>query len=479
MPGLHRRVARDRARPTLRDPNRASLARYIRPLNSETSLPAVDRPRCRKTSTPPPPQPRRNLRHRESRWLQFRRADCRSIFLRPVETTAPPAQGDRKNNARPTARVFVSRSNQCATPTQRQAKEPGDRIGRKASDVSKQETVEAAESAANLKTHAVENRDLDKKDKLRKRSDNADFAIMTQARELRLAKRMARLGTETAFEVLVKARALEAKGRDIIHLEIGEPDFDTPINIIDVACDALHKSFTHYGPSAGLPQLREVIAQYVSETRRVNVTPDEVVIVPGGKPIIFFSILALVEEGDEVIYPNPGFPIYESMINYVGAKAVAIRLREDLDFRLDVDELAGLINDRTKLIILNSPQNPTGGVLEKKDIDAIVRAIGDRNIMVLSDEIYSRLIFEGEHHSIMSIDGMKERCILLDGFSKTYAMTGWRMGYGVMRADLATHVARLMTNSNSCTASFTQVAGVEALRGPQKSVDEMRAEFKK
>ena len=302
---------------------------------------------------------------------------------------------------------------------------------------------------------------------------------MHEARELRLAKRTARLGTETAFEVLVKARALEAKGRDIIHLEIGEPDFDTPANIIDAGCDALHKSFTHYGPSAGLPQLREVIAQHVSETRRVNVTPEEVVVVPGGKPIIFFSILALVEEGDEVIYPNPGFPIYESMINYVGAKAVPIQLREELDFRLDVNELAGLINERTKLIILNSPQNPTGGVLEKKDIDGIARAIGDRNIMVLSDEIYSRLIFEGEHHSIMSIDGMKERCILLDGFSKTYAMTGWRMGYGVMRADLAAHVARLMTNSNSCTASFTQVAGIEALRGPQQSVDTMRAEFKK
>jgi aspartate aminotransferase len=320
---------------------------------------------------------------------------------------------------------------------------------------------------------------FDKKDKLRHRTNNADFAIMTQARQLRLANRTARLGTETAFEVLVKARALEAKGRDIIHLEIGEPDFDTPANIIDAACDALHKSFTHYGPSAGLPQLRDVIAQHVSETRRVKITPEEVVVVPGGKPIIFFTVLALVEEGDEVIYPNPGFPIYESMINYVGAKAVPIRLREDLDFRLDVDELAGLINDRTKLLILNSPQNPTGGVLEKKDIDAIARAIGDRDIMVLSDEIYSRLIFEGQHHSIMSIDDMKERTILLDGFSKTYAMTGWRMGYGVMRADLATHIARLMTNSNSCTASFSQIAGIEALRGSQTSVERMRAAFKK
>jgi aspartate aminotransferase len=314
---------------------------------------------------------------------------------------------------------------------------------------------------------------------LRHRADDADFAVMTKGRELRLASRMARLGTETAFEVLVKAKALQAQGRDIVHLEIGEPDFDTPRNIIDAAVDALHKGFTHYGPSAGLMELREVIAQHVSETRRVNVAPDEVVVVPGGKPIIFFSILALAEQGDEVIYPNPGFPIYESMINYVGAKAVPIRLREELDFRLDIDELAALINDRTKLIILNSPQNPTGGVLEKIDIDRIAQSIGDRNIMVLSDEIYSRLIFEGEHHSIMSIDGMKDRTILLDGFSKTYAMTGWRMGYGVMRPDLATHISRLMTNSSSCTASFSQIAGIEALRGPQKSVDAMRAEFKK
>ncbi len=302
---------------------------------------------------------------------------------------------------------------------------------------------------------------------------------MHKTPELRLAKRMARLGTETAFEVLVKAKALETQGRDIIHLEIGEPDFDTPRNIIEAGCDALRKGFTHYGPSAGMMELREVIAQYVSETRRVNVTPDEVVVVPGGKPIIFFSILALAEDGDEIIYPNPGFPIYESMINYVGAKAVPIRLREELDFRLDVDELASLINDRTKLVILNSPQNPTGGVLTEDDIAAIARAIGDRNIMLLSDEIYSRLIFEGQDHSIMSIDDMKERTILLDGFSKTYAMTGWRMGYGVMRPDLAAHISRLMTNSNSCTASFTQVAGIEALRGPQDVVDKMRTEFQK
>ena len=303
--------------------------------------------------------------------------------------------------------------------------------------------------------------------------------VVAASRELRLAKRMARLGTETAFEVLVKARALEAKGRDIVHLEIGEPDFDTPGNIIEAASDALHKGFTHYGPSAGMPQLREAIAHYVSTTRGVNVSPEEVVVVPGGKPIIFFSILALIQDGDEVIYPNPGFPIYESMIDFVGGKAVPIQLREEMDFRLDLDELKGLTNDRTRLLILNSPQNPTGGVLTKDDLEEIARAVGDRDIMVLTDEIYSRLIFEGEHHSIMSLTGMKERCILLDGFSKTYAMTGWRMGYGVMRPDLATHIARLMTNSNSCTASFTQVAGVEALRGPQESVDEMCAEFKK
>src|ERR1700757_889189 len=199
-------------------------------------------------------------------------------------------------------------------------------------------------------------------------------------RELRLAKRMARLGTETAFEVLVKARGLEAKGRDIVHLEIGEPDFDTPSNIIDAGCDALHKGFTHYGPSAGLMELREVIAQYVSETRRVNVSPDEVVVVPGGKPIIFFSILALVEEGDEVIYPNPGFPLYESMVNCLSAKPLPVPMREERDFRLDVNELADLITDRTKLIILNSPHNPTGGIITKEEEQDIARAIGDRDI---------------------------------------------------------------------------------------------------
>jgi aspartate/methionine/tyrosine aminotransferase len=297
--------------------------------------------------------------------------------------------------------------------------------------------------------------------------------------ELHLAQRMSRLGTETAFEVLNKARALERQGKDIVHLEIGEPDFDTPKNIVEAGVDALRKGWTHYGPSAGLPELRQAIAEDVSKSRGVPVSSDEVVVVPGGKPIIFFTLLALADVGDEVIYPNPGFPIYESMIQYVGAKAVPVQLHESRDFGLDVNELASLITDRTRLIILNSPQNPTGGIMTKQDVNKVAEAIGDRNIMVLSDEIYSRLLFEGSHYSIMSVPGFKERTLLLDGFSKTYAMTGWRMGYGVMRPDLAAQITRLMTNSNSCTASFTQIAGVEALRGDQSSVDHMRDEFKR
>ncbi len=301
----------------------------------------------------------------------------------------------------------------------------------------------------------------------------------TTQHALQLARRMSRLGTETAFEVLNKARALERQGKSIIHLEIGEPDFDTPANVVEAAVDALHKGWTHYSPSAGLPELRQTIADYVSRTRSIKVLPEEVVVVPGGKPIIFFTMLALIDEGDEVVYPNPGFPIYESMIHYVGGHAVPIQLREDRDFSLEVNELAALITERTKLIILNSPHNPTGGVMQRKDVEQLAKVIGDRNILVLSDEIYSRLLFEGEHFSIVSVPGMQERTILLDGFSKTYAMTGWRMGYGIMRPDLAAHITRLMTNSNSCTASFTQIAGIEALRGDQGSVDHMCAEFKR
>ncbi|HET6936198.1 MAG TPA: pyridoxal phosphate-dependent aminotransferase [Candidatus Angelobacter sp.] len=301
---------------------------------------------------------------------------------------------------------------------------------------------------------------------------------LTTQTQLRLAKRMARLGTETAFETLAKARALEAQGKDIVHLEIGEPDFDTPANVIDAGVNAMRGGWTHYSPSAGLPALREAVAEEVSRTRGVKVAPEEVVVVPGGKPTIYFTFTALVEEGDEVIYPNPGFPIYESLINFTGAKPVPLALREEKDFRLDPNELADLITDKTKLIVINSPHNPTGSVLTKQDVHDIADAIGDRDIMVLSDEIYSRLIFEGEHFSLMSLDGWKDRVIMLDGYSKTYAMTGWRLGYGVMRKDLAAHFGRLMTNVNSCSAGFTQIAGIEALKGDQSSVTHMCQQFK-
>ena len=296
---------------------------------------------------------------------------------------------------------------------------------------------------------------------------------------MKLADRMSRLGTETAFEVLARAKQLEKKGKNIIHLEIGEPDFDTPKNITDAAIKALKEGWTHYGPSAGLPEVREVIAKYISKTRKINVNPDQVVVTPGAKPIMFFSILALANEGEEVIYPNPGFPIYESVINFVGAKAVPIKLREENDFRLDTNELKKLVTDKTKMIIINSPQNPTGGVLTKDDLKVIAEIVLSKDIMVLSDEIYSRTLYEGEHHSISSFSGMQEKTIILDGMSKTYAMTGWRLGYGVMREDLAVLIAKLQTNSNSCTASFTQRAGIECLTGPQDEASKMVAEFKK
>ena len=296
---------------------------------------------------------------------------------------------------------------------------------------------------------------------------------------MKLADRMSRLGTETAFEVLARAKQLEAQGKNIIHLEIGEPDFDTPKNITDAAIKALKEGWTHYNPSAGLPDLRETIAQYVAKTRNIKVNRDQVVVTPGAKPIMFFSILALVNEGEEVIYPNPGFPIYESVINFVGAKPVPIQLREENDFRLDTDELKKLVTKKTKMIIINSPQNPTGGVLTHEDLKVIADVALSNDIMVLADEIYSRIIYDGKHHSITSFPGMPERTILLDGYSKTYAMTGWRLGYGVMREDLAVLIAKLQTNSNSCTASFTQRAGIEALTGPQDEVARMDAEFKR
>jgi len=296
---------------------------------------------------------------------------------------------------------------------------------------------------------------------------------------LNLAERMSRLGTESAFEVLVRARALEASGKDIIHLEIGEPDFSTAPHIIEAAAKALRDGWTHYGPPAGLPQLREAIAEDVGRRRGIRIDPGEVVVTPGGKPIMFFTILALVDQDDEVLYPNPGFPIYESMIRFVGGRAVPYALREDRDFDVDVKEILDKLTDRTRLVIVNSPHNPTGGVMSGEQIEALAKGLAERDILVLSDEIYSRLIFEGEHTSITQFPGMKERTIILDGFSKTYAMTGWRLGFGVMRADLARQVALLMTNSNSCTAGFTQLAGLAALRGDQSCVDQIREEFRR
>jgi len=291
---------------------------------------------------------------------------------------------------------------------------------------------------------------------------------------------METLGTETAFEVLAKAKALEKQGKDVVHLEIGEPDFDTPKNIKEAAIKALNAGYTHYGPSAGIPELRETIAQYISKTRGIKVDPDEVVVTPGAKPIMFFSILALVNPGEEVLYPNPGFPIYESVVNFVGAIPVPIPLKEENDFRLDPEYVKEKITKKTKMIILNSPENPTGGVLTREDLKAIAESIADRDdIFVLSDEIYDRIIYEREHESIASLPGMREKTIILNGFSKTYAMTGWRLGYGVMRKDLAQKVAQLMTNSNSCTCTFTQMAGIEALRGSQAEPEKMVAEFKK
>jgi aspartate/methionine/tyrosine aminotransferase len=291
---------------------------------------------------------------------------------------------------------------------------------------------------------------------------------------------METLGTETAFEVLAKAKALEKQGKNVVHLEIGEPDFDTPKNIKEAATKALNAGYTHYGPSAGLPEFREAIAQYVSKTRGIKAEADEVVVTPGAKPIMFYSIFALVNPGEEVLYPNPGFPIYESLINFVEAKPVPIPLLEENDFRLDPEYVKSKITKKTKLIILNYPENPTGGILTKEDLKVIADCIADRDdIFVLADEIYSRIIYEGKHESITSLPGMKDKTILLDGFSKTYAMTGWRLGYGVMRKDLAQKVAQLMTNSNSCTASFTQMAGIEALKGPQGDAEKMVAEFKK
>lgn len=293
------------------------------------------------------------------------------------------------------------------------------------------------------------------------------------------AKRMKKLGTETAFDVLAKAKKLEAKGVDVVHLEIGEPDFDTPANITQAAIDALRQGWTHYNPSPGLPEFRAEIAKFITKDRGINVAPENVVITPGGKPILFFSALAILDEGDEAIYPNPGFPIYESVIRFFGAKPVPIRLREENDFGLDIGELKEKITSRTRLIILNSPQNPTGGVLKREQLGEIADLVRKKNLFVLSDEIYCKILYEGEHVSIASFPGMQDKTIILDGYSKTYAMTGWRLGYGIMNETLAKHVARLQTNCTSCTCSFTQRAGIAGITGPQDDSMKMVREFKK
>ena len=295
---------------------------------------------------------------------------------------------------------------------------------------------------------------------------------------MKLAGRMARLGTEAVFEVGAKARALEAQGREVIHLEIGEPDFDTPEHVTAAGIEALRAGQTHYAAPEGLAPLREAIAAQVSRTRGIPVSPAEVIVTPGAKPIIFYTLLALAEAGDEVIYPDPGFPIYESMIDFVGAKAVPAPLREENDFRIDVDELCRKVTPRTRLIILNSPENPTGSVLSQRDLEAIATVARQHDLMILSDEIYARILYAGEPLSIASFPGLKERTIIMDGFSKIHAMTGWRLGYGVMPEELAQHMRRLMINSNSCTATFTQHAGVEALRGPQEAQTRMVAAFR-
>ena len=293
------------------------------------------------------------------------------------------------------------------------------------------------------------------------------------------AGRIARLEIESAFDVLVRARKLEATGRSVVHLEIGEPDFPTPKHIVEAAMRALDEGYTHYGPTQGLPELRESIARYVSRTRGIDVNADEISVVPGGKPILFFPMLAILEPGDEVVYPDPGFPIYRSMTRFLEAVPVPIPLVEERGFSLDLDYLRDHITSRTKLIILNSPQNPTGGVIPKSDVEAIAKLVQDRDIMVLSDEIYSRLYYGPEPpFSISSIAGMRDKTIILDGFSKTYAMTGWRLGYGVMPDWLVSAVNKLMVNSNSCAATFTQRAAIAALEGPQAEVDAMLDQFR-
>jgi aspartate aminotransferase len=295
--------------------------------------------------------------------------------------------------------------------------------------------------------------------------------------KLRLSERMYRLGTETAFEVAARARALEAQGKPIIHLEIGEPDFDTPKNVREAAKEALDEGYTHYTGATGIPELRKAIADYAGKNRGLQFDPENVVVTPGAKPIMFYTMMALLEPGDEVIYPNPGFPIYESMINFLGGVAVPLQLSERRDFRVNLEELEQRISSKTRLIILNSPHNPTGGVLTYDDLKQIADLAVKHDLVVLADEIYSEIIYEGQHHSILSFPGMMERTILLDGFSKTFAMTGWRMGYGIFPGEWIPHISRLIINSVSCTSAFSQRAAVEALTGPRTEIDAMLEAF--
>jgi aspartate aminotransferase len=295
---------------------------------------------------------------------------------------------------------------------------------------------------------------------------------------VRLADRMGRLGTESAFEVLVRARALELTGAKVIHLEIGEPDFDTPPHIVAAAADALAKGHTHYVPAPGIPELRAAVAAFLERTGRLRTSPDRVVVTPGAKPIMFFTILALCQEGDEVLYPDPGFPMYESIAAFAGARPVPVPLREEHGFRMDPDELASLVTDRTRLVILNSPHNPCGSMLTRDDVEAIARVALEHDLVVLSDEVYTAIRYGGDCPSVLQVEGMAERTVLLDGWSKSFAMTGWRLGFGVLPPALVEPVTRLVVNSVSCTSAFSQHAAIAALEGPSAPVEQMVAAFR-
>jgi len=294
---------------------------------------------------------------------------------------------------------------------------------------------------------------------------------------MKISKMIQRAGTETAFEMLAKAKELERQGKSVIHFEIGEPDFNTPENVKEAGIKAIKENYTHYSPTQGILELREAVAEYISKTRDIKVTPDEVIITPGGKDVIFSTMLSLLDEGDEAIYPNPGYPIYESAIRLVGAKPVPMPLREENDFAFDRHEFEKLVTPKTRLIVINSPANPTGGILSYEDLEFIADIAKKNDIMILSDEIYSRIIYEGKFVSIASLPGMKERTVILDGFSKTYAMTGWRLGYAVANKEVIEALKRVAVNSFSCVATFVQMAGVEALRGPQDEPERMRKEY--